>query len=55
MATLRLSEPRLQDPAPALPGGRQFLFYAQGTPETVGIYLGSVDSGETRRLTPADY
>ena len=37
-----------------LPDGRQFLFYAQGTPETAGIYLGSLDSAETRRLTPAD-
>jgi Tol biopolymer transport system component len=37
-----------------LPGGRQFLFYAQGTPETTGIYLGSLDSSETKRLAAAD-
>ena len=37
-----------------LPGGRQFLFYAQGTPETQGIYLGSLDAPETKRLTAAD-
>jgi Tol biopolymer transport system component len=37
-----------------LPDGRQFLFYAQGTLETTGIYLGSVDSVESRRLTAAD-
>jgi len=37
-----------------LPGGRQFLFYAQGTPATGGIYLGSLDSSETRRLAAAD-
>ena len=37
-----------------LPDGRQFLFYAQGTPETRGIYLGSLDSAETTRLTAAD-
>jgi eukaryotic-like serine/threonine-protein kinase len=37
-----------------LPGGRQFLFYAQGTPETQGIYLGSLDAAETKRLTAAD-
>ena len=37
-----------------LPDGRQFLFYAQGTPETRGIYLGSLDSADMRRLTPAD-
>ena len=37
-----------------LPGGRQFLFYAQGTPETAGIYLGSLDSSETKRLAAAD-
>jgi serine/threonine protein kinase len=37
-----------------LPGGRQFLFYAQGTPETGGIYLGSIDAPEVKRLTVAD-
>jgi Tol biopolymer transport system component len=37
-----------------LPGGRQFLFYAQGTPETAGIYLGSLGSSETKRLAAAD-
>jgi eukaryotic-like serine/threonine-protein kinase len=37
-----------------LPGGRQFLFYAVGTPETAGIYLGSLDAPETKRLTAAD-
>jgi serine/threonine protein kinase len=34
-----------------LPGGRQFLFFAQGTPETQGIYLGALDSAHTHRLT----
>jgi Tol biopolymer transport system component len=37
-----------------LPGGRQFLFYAQGTPETAGIWLGSLDTPQTKRLTAAD-
>jgi Tol biopolymer transport system component len=37
-----------------LPGGRQFLFYALGTPDTTGIYLGSLDGPETTRLTAAD-
>ena len=37
-----------------LPGGRQFLFYAQGSPETAGIYLGSLDSSEIKRLAAAD-
>jgi serine/threonine protein kinase len=37
-----------------LPGGRQFLFYAQGPPDVAGIYLGSLDSNTVRRLTPAD-
>ena len=32
-----------------LPDGRHFLFYAQGTPDTGGIYLGSLDSRQTRR------
>ncbi len=37
-----------------LPDGRQFLFFATGTPETAGIYLGSLESEDTKRLTPAD-
>jgi serine/threonine protein kinase/Tol biopolymer transport system component len=37
-----------------LPGGRQFLFYAQGTSQTGGIYIGSLDSTETKRLTASD-
>ena len=36
-----------------LPDGRQFLFSAGGI-ETGGIYLGSMDSADTVRLTPAD-
>jgi eukaryotic-like serine/threonine-protein kinase len=37
-----------------LPGGRQFLFAVAGSADTQGIYLGSLDSPETRRLTYAD-
>ena len=37
-----------------LPDGRQFLFYNVGTPENSGIYVGSLDSSDTKRLTPAD-
>ncbi len=37
-----------------LPDGRQFLFYAQGTPEAAGIYLGSLDGGAPTRLMAAD-
>ena len=37
-----------------LPDGRRFLFYARGTPDTKGIYLGSLDSGDATRLTSAD-
>src|SRR5262249_11269606 len=37
-----------------LPDGRRFLFYNQGTPETGGIYLGSLDSAQPRFLTAAD-
>ena len=37
-----------------LPGGRQFLFHALGTPGTGGIYLGSLDGPEITRLTAAD-
>jgi Tol biopolymer transport system component len=37
-----------------LPDGRHFLFYAHGTPDTAGIYLGALDAPGTRRLTAAD-
>ena len=39
-----------------LPGGRQFLFYAraQEKAEAEGLYLGSLDSTELKRLGPAD-
>jgi Tol biopolymer transport system component len=37
-----------------LPRGRQFLFWARGTPDTGGIYLGSLDAAEPTRLTAAD-
>jgi Tol biopolymer transport system component len=37
-----------------LPDGRHFLFYATGEPEVSGIYLGSIDGGPAKRLTPAD-
>jgi serine/threonine protein kinase len=37
-----------------LPGGRQFLFFAVGSAETQGIYLGSLDRLDTKRLTAAD-
>ena len=37
-----------------LPGGRQFLFYVSGTGDTRGIYLGSLDSPQTTRLTDAE-
>jgi Tol biopolymer transport system component len=37
-----------------LPGGRQFLFYVPGPVDARGIYLGSLDSPETARLTDAD-
>ena len=33
---------------------RQFLFFALGSPDTQGIYLGSLDSKETTRLTASD-
>jgi Tol biopolymer transport system component len=37
-----------------LPDGRQFLFYAGGTPEAAGIYLGALDGTPPTRLTAAD-
>jgi serine/threonine protein kinase/Tol biopolymer transport system component len=37
-----------------LPDGRHFIFYAIGSPESSGIYLGSLDGGEAKRLAAAD-
>jgi hypothetical protein len=38
----------------ALPDGRHFLFYALGTSEQRGVYVGSLDSSETHRLFDSD-
>jgi Tol biopolymer transport system component len=37
-----------------LPDGRHFLYYSQGISEVTGLYLGSLDGGEPKRLTAAD-
>jgi len=37
-----------------LPDGLRFLFFAQGAPDTVGIYLGALDGRAPIRLTRAD-
>jgi eukaryotic-like serine/threonine-protein kinase len=37
-----------------LPDSRHFLFHASGIPEASGIYMGSLDGGEPKRLTAAD-
>lgn len=38
-----------------LPDGRRFLFYVYGAPDTVGIYLGTLDGSAPRRLpAPAE-
>lgn len=37
-----------------LPDGRRFLFSAEGSPDTAGIYLGHLDGTAPVRLTPAD-
>jgi serine/threonine protein kinase len=37
-----------------LPDGRHFLFYAAGTPEGRGVYVGSIDGMGVRRLFDAD-
>ncbi len=36
-----------------LPDGRRFLFYAQGSTDTSGIFLGTLDGGAPTRLTTA--
>jgi len=37
-----------------LPDGHHFLFFEYGTADTSGIYLGSLDAGDTTRLTGAE-
>jgi Tol biopolymer transport system component len=37
-----------------LPDGRHFVFFVAGAPEVTGIYLGSLDNLESKRLTDAD-
>jgi Tol biopolymer transport system component len=37
-----------------LPDGRHFLFYAFGSPDGEGVYIGSLDSPETHHLLRAD-
>jgi Tol biopolymer transport system component len=37
-----------------LPDGRRFLFFATGTPTVRGVYVGSLDSKESRRLFDSD-
>ena len=37
-----------------MPDGRRFLFYVFGTPDTAGVYLGSLDGSAPTRLTLAD-
>src|SRR5262249_37498917 len=37
-----------------LPDGRHFLFFAAGTPEGRGVYIGSLDDKQTKRLFDAD-
>jgi serine/threonine protein kinase len=53
VTTLAAGQASHQSPV-FLPGGRQFLFYASGTSDARGIYVGSLDSSETTRLTDAD-
>ena len=56
VAVTRLDPPRqLSHRFPTfLPDGRHFLYYATGSPEASGIYLGSLDGGEAKRLTASD-
>jgi eukaryotic-like serine/threonine-protein kinase len=37
-----------------LPDGRHFVFYAFGSPQGTGLYLGSLDSPDVRRILDAD-
>jgi predicted Ser/Thr protein kinase len=37
-----------------LPDGKSFLYWVRGNAETQGIYIGTTDGGESKRLTAAD-
>jgi serine/threonine protein kinase len=37
-----------------LPDGQRFLFFSTGTPEVRGVYVGSLDSNDIRRILEAD-
>ena len=49
----RSPQPNYRHPS-FLADGRQFLFFEYGSADASGIYLGSLDSAETTRLTAAD-
>jgi hypothetical protein len=57
VAATRLDAPRQTNHRQPsfLPDGRQFLFNSGGSdPDEAGLYLGSLDGGVPKRLTPAD-
>jgi serine/threonine protein kinase/Tol biopolymer transport system component len=37
-----------------LPGSRHFLYFAPGSPEVAGVYVGSIDGSTSKRLLEAD-
>jgi eukaryotic-like serine/threonine-protein kinase len=37
-----------------LPDGRHFFYYAEGSPDVSGVYVGQLDGAETRRLLDAE-
>jgi len=37
-----------------LPDGRHFLFYSQGNPDVRGVYLGSLDGGDPKRVIDSE-
>jgi Tol biopolymer transport system component len=54
-ALTRLAEQQVGHRHPQfLPDGQHFLFFASGTPEVRGIYIGSLASRDIRRLIDAD-
>jgi serine/threonine protein kinase/Tol biopolymer transport system component len=54
VAATKLDQERSHQSPFFLPDGRHFLFFAPGHNPTSGIYLGSLDSLDTQRLTPAE-
>jgi serine/threonine protein kinase len=51
----KLSPGQITQRSPSfLPDGRHFLYYVQGADEAAGVFIGSLDTGDSKRLLGAD-